>query len=215
LTRRPRHAALPALILAAGLALAGCAAEPSSSPTPTASEAAPAESVEPSPDAAVIEAEPEVVALVVRADAVEYLDQAGESIEEARAPYAGPVDAVLVRLTELLGDPAVETFESQFTEGTGTVHRWNGLAVLEYPAGMVADVPDAPTWGVQVDAATVGELELVTVDGLGVGDPVPDGLEISACNSPMAEVVGTVGVEVDGSPSVTSIRSPISTDACE
>ncbi|MEI5582749.1 MULTISPECIES: hypothetical protein [unclassified Agromyces] len=46
-------------------------------------------------------------------------------------------------------------------------------------------------------------------------DPVPDGLEATACDSLMAEVVGTLGVDMGGTPSVTSIRSPIYTDVCE
>jgi hypothetical protein len=87
--------------------------------------------------------------------------------------------------------------------------------IEEFPIGMVADVPDAPTWGVRLESASAGELELVTVGGLRVGDTVPDDLETSACNSLMAEVVGTLGVEVDGNPSVAAIRSPVYTDACE
>lgn len=205
--------ALTAFVVAATLALTACAGEPGSSPTPSATDAAPAEAVVPSSEPA--EAEPRIAAILVRADAVEYLDASGGPIDAARDPYADPVDTVLVRLTELLGEPAVETYESQFTEGTGTLHRWDGLDVVEYPAGIVADVPDAPTWGVQLEAASVGGLQLVTVGGLAVGDPAPDDLERTACNSLMAEVVGTVGVEVDGTPTVTSIRSPIYTDACE
>ncbi|MGR2753114.1 hypothetical protein [Agromyces arachidis] len=211
--RRTRAAMLPALVIAASLALAACAPSSDGSPTPTASEAASVETASPTPDAP--DPEPEVAAILVRADAVEYFDGAGEPIEGARDPYAEPVDAALARLTDLLGEPAVETYESQFTEGTGTFHRWNGLAVMEYPVGMVAEVPDAPTWGVQLDAAAAGGLRLVTVDGLAVGDPAPDDLERTACNSLMAEIVGTRGVAVEGSPTVRYISSPISTDVCE
>ncbi|MGR0220363.1 hypothetical protein [Agromyces sp. ZXT2-6] len=209
--RRTRTAVLPVLALAGSLALTACAASPASSPTPSASEAAPAETPAPSPDAA----DGEIAAILVRADAVEYLDGSGEPIDGARDTYAEPIDAALARLADLLGDPAVETYESHFTAGTGTLYRWNGLALEQFPVEMVADVPDAPTWGVRLESASAGELELVTVDGLRVGDTVPDDLETSACNSLMAEIVGTVGVEVDGTPSVAAIRSPVYTDACE
>lgn len=215
MTRRSRRAALHPLILAAGIALAlsGCAPEaaPVAEPSSAPETASPAEAPAPSPDAV----DDQIASILVRADAIEYLDGAGEPIAGARDAYAGPVEPALARLTELLGEPATETYESQLTEGTGTMSRWNGLAIEQFPAGMVADVPDAPTWGVRLEAASAGELELVTVDGLAIGDPVPDGLETSACNSRMAEVVGTVGVEVDGDPSVVAIRAPVYTDACE
>jgi hypothetical protein len=209
--RRARAAVLTALVVAGSLALTACAPGPSASPTPTASEAAPAETPAPSPDAA----DGEIAAVLVRADAIEYLDGSGEPVEDARDAYTEPVLAALGRFTELLGDPATETYESHFTEGSGTLYRWNGLVIEEFPIGMVADVPDAPTWWVRLESASAGELELVTVGGLRVGDTVPDDLETSACNSLMAEVVGTVGVEVDGNPSVAAIRSPVYTDACE
>jgi hypothetical protein len=201
-----------ALAAALALALAGCTPGESAAPTPTAPVAPATETPTPTPPPI---ADAEVAAILVRADAVEYLDASGEPIEGIRDRYAGPVDPVLARLTELLGEPATETYESQLTDGTGTFSRWDGLAIEQFPAGMVADVPDAPTWGIRLEAASAGVLELVTVDGLSVGDPVPDGLEVSACNSPMAEVVGTVGVEIDGDPSVVSVRAPVYTDVCE
>lgn len=211
-----RHTAVAtALVFAVSLALTACAPDPAPSPAPSAPEptpaASPAEAPSPSPDAI----DDEIASVLVRADAIEYLDGSGEPIEDARDAYAEPVDAALIRLTELLGAPAAETYESGYTEGSGTQYRWNGLVIDAFPAGMVAEVPDAPTWGVRLESATAGQVELVTVEGLRVGDPVPDDLEISACNSPMAEVVGGVGVEVDGAPSVAAIRAPVYTDACE
>ena len=107
------------------------------------------------------------------------------------------------------------TYESRIAEGSGTLYRWDGLVVEAFPAGVVADVPDAPTWGVRLESASAGALELFTVDRLRIGDPAPEGLQTSVCNSLMAEVVGTQGVEVDGGASVAAIRSPVSTDACE
>lgn len=207
----PRTAVSSALVLAVGFALTACAEDPAPSPTPTGSVATPTVTPTPSPDAA----DDEIGSVLVRADAVEYLDSSGEPLDEARDAFADPVDAVLARLADLLGEPATETYESHYTEGTGTLYLWDGLVIEEFPAAMVADVPDAPTWGVRLESASTGELDLVTVGGLRVGDPVPDGLETTACNSAMAEIVGTTGVEVDGASAIAAVRSPVYTDACE
>ncbi|GAA4060036.1 hypothetical protein [Agromyces indicus] len=214
MTRPARRTAAATLVLIAGLALVGCTAEPATAPTttptPTPAET-PVTETTPTPDAAG----GEVAAILVRADAVEYLDASGAPVRDTRDAYADPVDAALARLTELLGDPVVETYESRYTEGTGTLHRWDGLAIEEFPAGMVADVPDAPTWGVRLESASAGGIDLLAIDGIRVGDPVPAGLERSACNSAMAETVGTQGVEVDGGSAVVVVRAPVYTDVCE
>lgn len=212
--RRTRAVVLTAVVLAASLPLTACAASPSSSPTPTASEAAPASTPAETPAAV----DGEVASVLVRADALEYLDSSDQPVDGARDAYTEPIDAALTRLTEMLGDPTAEVYESQFTAGTGTLHRWNGLALDAFPAEMVADVPDAPLWGVRLESESTDDLALVTVDGLGVGDQVPADLETSACGGLMAEIVGTLGVQVDvdGTESaVAAIRSPVYTDACE
>lgn len=205
MTRSSRRAALPALIIAAAIALplAGCAAEPAPAPAPAPTSAEPAA---------------EIGSVLVHADSLGYLDGDGVRVDGVRDAYAEPIDAALARLTALLGDPVDQTYESPYTSGTGTLHRWNGFALDEFPAEMVADGPDAPTWGVRLESASAGGVELATVGGLAVGDPVPAGLETSPCGALMAEVVGTLGVQidVDGTEvAVAGIRSPIYTDACE
>lgn len=211
---RHRRSTLIAALATAGLvlALAGCAAEPAPAPASAPASAPTTPASEPVP------ANGDLASVLVRPDALEYLDGDGVAVEDARDAFSEPIDTALARLTELLGDPADETYESPYTSGSGTLYRWNGLALDEFPAEMVAEGPDAPVWGVRLESESVDGIDLVTVDGLGVGDAVPADLETSVCGALLAEVIGTLGVEVDldGTESaVSGIRSPVYTDVCE
>lgn len=197
------------------LSMTGCLAASPAEVPPSASAAPPApssasQSAEPSDD--------EIVALLVRADALEYLNDAGDPVAGARDAYVDGAETAIARLTDLLGEPTTETYESRYTPGAGTLHRWDGIAVDVFPAEMVAETPGSPSWGVRLESNTAAGLALATVDGLAVGDPVPTGLETSACGSPMSEVVDGIGVEIHADAAgaaVDLVRSPVFTDACE
>jgi hypothetical protein len=213
--RRPARAvtvrAAVVVVAIAVLALSGCAAMQAPAPVNSTVPASPSES--PIPDAGELE----VAAVLVRADAVEFLDPSGETVDEGRVAYAEPIDAALARLTELLGEPATDTYEA-FASGSGTLREWEGLVLDAFPEGMVGEQADAPTWGVRLEAASAGDLDLVAVGDLAVGDTAPDGLPTSACNSLMAEIVGGLGVEIevdDAEATITGVRAPVFTDVCE
>ncbi|TFV96352.1 hypothetical protein [Orlajensenia leifsoniae] len=236
-----RRTLLIGSILAATLALAGCAGEPGAptgASTSTAATTPPPTTIPPTPEPTAVDPLETVVALVARPTVLEL--RSADAAVVAEIDYLEEPTEAIATLTSLFGsDPVDETYAATNHSPGGILHTWGAFTLDErhYDEAKRAeneatDGEFLPYVAVYFDAADNGEIALTTVQGYSAGDDwatVSAAADVTAnpslCTGPAAELADDPGSETqlavelaheEGGESVLFISAPVPfyTDGC-
>jgi hypothetical protein len=179
LTRRLRRAALPALTLAAGLALALSSCAPEAAPA--AEPSSPPETAAPAPTATADPLE-SVTTVVLRPEHLDLVDDGGVVVTELS--YDDEAVAIVETLAKVFGiDAEIEEDPGVCCEAPRmTIYHWDGFQVLDDHMGYFTDDdernwidedgPDVREMNVRVaaESAAIGDVAVTAADGFAIGD---------------------------------------------